>query len=145
MQGPPCLFLSRSLCVGLLQSTPVWPTEFHGFPGCWGVRPPTHVLSACSPLERLSYPQAGKSHDCLTSWPTYMLTHRFIVRLNEGAASSLYPNTVLSCCFAPAPLQQQWGNGITAEIIWYILTSLHKHQQTFWIINIKTTSFPVAV
>lgn len=120
------LFLSLSLLVGLHQSTPVWPTEFHGFPACWGVCPPPHVLPACSPLECLSSPLAGKSHDCLTSWPTDMLMHRFMACLNEDAASSLYRITLLSCRFAPAPLWGRQGKWVMGEIIPYfqIFTSV---------------------
>jgi len=57
-----------SLPVGLLQLTLTWPMGFHGFPGCWEVcLPPL----PCSRPKPLSFHQAGKSHNCLTSWSTY--------------------------------------------------------------------------
>lgn len=64
-----------------------------------GLCPPSHALAACSPLECLSSPQAGKSHDCATSWPTCMLKLRFIAWLNENTASSLCRITLWSCRF----------------------------------------------
>lgn len=68
----------------------------------------------------------------MTVWPTYMLTHRFIARLNEDAASSLYRVTLLRLRSAPAPLQDQWRQQATWGDIFCLLTATRRHQQTSW-------------
>lgn len=64
---PPPFFLSVSHPVGFLHSTLGWPTEFQGFPVCWGVRPPSDVMPSCSPVFSSGTIEAWLSGQ-LTDW-----------------------------------------------------------------------------
>lgn len=123
----PPRFLSPSLPVG---ASPVDPSLTHRIPLIsWllGVCLPSHVLAACLAL---------RQERAMVVWPADMLMHRFIARLNEGAASGLYRVT-------PAALHQlQW---VIGKIVWCLKSLLLKHKITFWkkLFDSKSTSFAV--
>ena len=128
-----CCFYLR-LCLWGFSSRPQFdPQNSTDFLAVGG--PPAFPWLSCLPDPHQRACLLLRQERDMTVWPTYMLTHRFIARLNEDAASSLYRVTLQRFRSAPAPLQQQRGQQEISSVYLLQLWGINKHLGGYLILN----------